>query len=145
MSSKRKSSSASSSLTCNDAFTSLGGAIRENAAIVPAGASGGINVFATNATDVVLDINGYFVPASETTGLAFYPLTPCRVADTRNAPGALGGPSLTPQGTRTFPVAQSTCGMSVGGFARVQPRRERFKLSFDKNASTACHYAAMRS
>ncbi len=38
----------------------LGGVIG-NAAIVPSGADGGIKVFATNSTDLVIDINGYFL------------------------------------------------------------------------------------
>jgi hypothetical protein len=33
-----------------------------NAAIVPAGAGGAINVFVANRTHVILDINGYFAP-----------------------------------------------------------------------------------
>src|SRR5579871_4386303 len=80
------------------------GRIKSNAAIVPAGRTGAISVFATDTTDVVLDINGYFVPASTQTGLAFYPVTPCRIADTRNAAGPLGGPKLAGQSSRTFPV-----------------------------------------
>jgi len=38
------------------------GGIVANAAIVQASTSGGVNVFATNSTDLVLDINGYFAP-----------------------------------------------------------------------------------
>jgi hypothetical protein len=38
------------------------GAIVANAAIVPAGQNGAIDVFASNETDVILDINGYFSP-----------------------------------------------------------------------------------
>ena len=56
--------------------------MKANAAIVPAGARGAVSVFVSNTTNVVLDIDGYFAPASQT--LAFYPLTPCRVADTRD-------------------------------------------------------------
>jgi hypothetical protein len=33
-----------------------------NAAIVPAGTGGAINAFASNATQLILDINGYFAP-----------------------------------------------------------------------------------
>jgi CSLREA domain-containing protein len=36
---------------------------------------------------------------------AFYAVTPCRVADTRDAPGPSGGPALTANTVRTFPVA----------------------------------------
>jgi hypothetical protein len=58
--------------------------VKSNAAIVPAGANGAISAFVTDATDVVLDINGYFVPTTNTSALAFYPVRPCRVVDTRN-------------------------------------------------------------
>ena len=40
------------------------GRVKANAAIVPAGTSGAISVYATDTTDLVLDINGYFVPAT---------------------------------------------------------------------------------
>ncbi len=38
-------------------------------------------------------------------------LTPCRVLDTRNATGALGGPALAPGAARSFPVTASACGI----------------------------------
>ena len=60
------------------------GRVKAAAAIVGAGPSGGVSVFVTDNTHVVLDISGYFIPAAESsTALAFYPLTPCRVLDTR--------------------------------------------------------------
>jgi hypothetical protein len=98
-------------------LTSVDGRIKSNAAIVPAGSSGAISVFATDTTDVVLDINGYFVPGVNATALAFYPLTPCRVADTRNANSPLGGPSLGAQSTRTFPILASSCGIPASAQA----------------------------
>jgi hypothetical protein len=64
-----------------------------NGAIVPAGTGGAVNAYATNDTELVVDINGYFVPPATGT-LQFYPLTPCRVLDTRNPNGTFGGPSL---------------------------------------------------
>jgi N-acetylneuraminic acid mutarotase len=85
-------------------LNSLDGRIKSDAAIVPAGTGGAVSVFATDATNVILDINGYFVPTTVSTALAFYPVTPCRVADTRNATGALGGPSLVGTQVRSFPV-----------------------------------------
>jgi virginiamycin B lyase len=87
------------------------GRIKSNAAIVPAGANGAISVFVTDATDAVLDINGYFVATTNTSALAFYPLTPCRIADTRNATAPVGGPSLEAQSTRSFPILASSCGL----------------------------------
>jgi N-acetylneuraminic acid mutarotase len=41
---------------------------------------------------------------------AFYTVPPCRVADTRNAPGPLGGPALAANTSRSFPVA-GVCGI----------------------------------
>jgi hypothetical protein len=38
------------------------GGVVASAAIVPAGTSGAINVFSSNATDLIIDINGYFAP-----------------------------------------------------------------------------------
>jgi hypothetical protein len=87
------------------------GRIKANAAIIPAGTNGGVSVYATDATQLILDIDGYFVPAGTTSGLQFYPVTPCRVADTRNADAPLGGPSLTGETSRAFPILSSACGI----------------------------------
>src|ERR1019366_9208815 len=58
--------------------------------------------------DVVLDIDGYFVAAPAPSALAFYPLTPCRVIDTRNPDSDLGGPYLQGHQERDFPVLEAT-------------------------------------
>jgi len=90
-------------------MNSLDGRVKANAAIVPAGAGGAISIFASNMTDVVLDINGYFAAVTGST-LAFYPLTPCRVVDTRGPNGPLGGPFLQGGAAgRDFPVTSSSC------------------------------------
>jgi hypothetical protein len=43
-------------------LNSPNGAIIANAAIVPAGADGSITLYSSNATHVIIDINGYFRP-----------------------------------------------------------------------------------
>ncbi len=90
-------------------LNSLDGRIKANAAIIPAGASGEISVYATSTTNVIVDVNGYFAPVSSST-LAFYPLPPCRVADTRHSgyPQGLGPPSLTGGQERQFPILNAT-------------------------------------
>jgi hypothetical protein len=86
------------------------GRVKANAAIVGAGTKGGVSVYATDATQVILDIDGYFVPAgTASAALSFYPLPPCRIADTRNVTGPLGGPSLSANSSRAFPVQSSSC------------------------------------
>ena len=61
----------------------MDGRVKANAAIVPAGSQGAVSVFVSNTTDLVLDIDGYFTLAGNSTQ-SFYPLAPCRVYDTRN-------------------------------------------------------------
>jgi YVTN family beta-propeller protein len=89
-------------------LNSVDGRIKANAAIVPAGSNGAIRIYASNTTDVVLDIDGYFLAASDPSAYAFFPLTPCRVADTRTANGPLGGPYLYGGQQRDFPVLAAT-------------------------------------
>jgi uncharacterized repeat protein (TIGR03803 family) len=92
-------------------MNSLDGRVKANAAIIPAGTpSGSVSVYVTDTTNVVLDIDGYFTPSTGST-LEFYPLTPCRVVDTRLANGDLGGPYLQGGQQRSFPVLESTCGI----------------------------------
>jgi hypothetical protein len=64
------------------------GSVTANAAIVTAGTGGGITTYVTDNTDILIDINGYFVRATKS-GLSLYTLTPCRVIDTRNPAGSL--------------------------------------------------------
>jgi hypothetical protein len=90
-------------------LNSIDGRIKSNAAIVPAGTSGALSVYATNTTNVILDINGYFDSYTDPASLQFYPLTPCRVADTRSPAGALGAPSLLGGQMRIFPIMSSAC------------------------------------
>jgi len=65
------------------------GRVKANAAIVPAGGNGGaVSVYASNTTDVILDIDGYFTASGSGT-YQFYPLTPCRIVDTRGGDGGM--------------------------------------------------------
>jgi DNA-binding beta-propeller fold protein YncE len=59
------------------------GRTKANAAIVPAGVGGAVSVYASNTTNVLLDIDAYFAPAASG-NYQFFPLTPCRIVDTRN-------------------------------------------------------------
>ncbi len=87
------------------------GRTKANAAIIPAGSpSGSVSVYVTDTTNVILDINGYFTTSGNST-LEFYPLTPCRVVDTRGPDGNLGGPYLQGRQERDFPVLDGSCGL----------------------------------
>jgi hypothetical protein len=84
------------------------GRVKANAAIVPAGSSGAVSVYVSNTSDVILDIDGYFTPPGCGT-YQFYPLTPCRLVDTRGTDDELGGPRLAAQTPRSFPLLMSSC------------------------------------
>ena len=98
-------------------LNSSDGRIRANAAVVPAGVNGAVTVLASDPTHVIVDINGYFVPASTAASLAFYPVTPCRLADTRQGTGAFAGPALAASVRRTFPVPSGACGIPASARA----------------------------
>jgi hypothetical protein len=85
-------------------LNALTGTVTANAGIVPVGTGGSIDVYATNTTDLVVDINGYFGPAGPG-GLSLYNLPPCRVLDTRKPSGS---PPFS--GTRDVNVGASLCG-----------------------------------
>jgi hypothetical protein len=64
---------------------------------------------------MLLDVAGYFTTPSGST-LPFHAVSPCRIADTRNANGPTGGPILQSGTERKFPV-QGSCGVPVGAEA----------------------------
>jgi len=91
-------------------LNSLDGEVQANAAIIPAGTGGAISVFATDNTNLVLDINGYFVPNTVSSALGFYPMTPCRLVDTRpGAPSTIVTGALTGGTSTALPILSSSC------------------------------------
>ena len=98
-------------------LNSIDGRVKSNAAIVPAGPGGAISILPSNATHVVLDINGYFVPATDSIALAFYPVTPCRHRRYAQCRAPLGGPSLVGGARRSFSVLASPCNIPASAKA----------------------------
>ena len=80
------------------------GTVVANAAIVPAGSNQTVAFYPNNNnTDLLLDVNGYFA-APGSGGYSFYPVTPCRVYDSRDNNGQPFS------GERTVNVHGSPCG-----------------------------------
>jgi len=105
-------------------LNSYDGRVKANAAIVTGGTNGEISVYASNTTDVVLDVSGYFVAAvAVPSTYTFFPITPCRVVDTRSPNGQFGSPSLVAGQQRTFLLSLSSCNIPTapmyagGGFS----------------------------
>lgn len=73
-------------------------------------------------------------------GSRFHTVSPCRLLDTREPTGALGGPALAPGQTRVFVVA-NTCGIPVSARAisanvtATQPTQGGFLTLFPGNSS----------
>lgn len=82
------------------------GDVASNLAIVPIGADGAIQLFASTDLDVIIDIVGYFTNESAATSSVglFVPLAPRRVLDTRNAGTAVP----TADATTTFDLLGPT-------------------------------------
>jgi hypothetical protein len=56
-----------------------------NLVTVPVGAGGVVNVFSSVASHVIIDVQGFYVPAPVATAGRFVPLNPTRILDTRNS------------------------------------------------------------
>jgi len=98
------------------------GQIVANTNIIKAGANGGISVFASHNTDMVLDITGYFTDNPAVSNLVYYPVSPCRVIDTRilyrPTPGPFGPGSMSARQTRSFRFPQTPyCTIPAGAAA----------------------------
>jgi hypothetical protein len=82
------------------------GQVLANAAIVPGGTSGSVDIYVTNTTDVILDINGYYAPPSS---LAL-------------GAGTAAAPSLTFAGDSTSGLYSSGAGtvnVAAGGSSKL--------------------------
>jgi Excalibur calcium-binding domain len=71
-----------------------------NAAFAPLGDGGKVTVFTTFTTDVLVDVFGYFVPATSAAAGRLVPVNPTRILDTRNNIGYTPpvAPPVTPPG-----------------------------------------------
>jgi hypothetical protein len=84
----------------------LQGAITSNTAVVPGGTSGSVDVFTNSATDIVIDINGYYAPQ---TGLTL-------------AQGSAGAPPLSfsgEPGTGIFSSGMGALNFATAGTSRL--------------------------
>jgi hypothetical protein len=82
------------------------GLVVANSTIVRAGPFGSLSVYSSGNTDLVLDIAGYFTDSTGDPGFVYYPLTPCRVVETRSVMrptfGPYGPPTMATGETRHF-------------------------------------------
>jgi len=105
----------------NGATVSIGGVSATGVSVVGntitattgAHATGTVSVSVTNPDNLSGTLsNSYFYDQPSGT-LSFYTVNPCRLVDTRNPSGPLGGPSLGAGGLRVF-TAIGSCGIPAG-------------------------------
>ena len=100
-------------------MNSQDGRVKADAVIVAADSTNSVSVYSTDTSNILLDVDGYFTtPGSQT--YEFYPLTPCRVVDTRGTNGPLGGPRLVANTERDFPLRSSSCipsGLNIAAYS----------------------------
>lgn len=87
-------------------------------AVTPPHATGAVDVVVTSPGGATATKTNAFFYAPPAAASNFYTLTPCRVLDTRNATGPLGGPALGAGAQRTFTVTNS-CGIPTNATAVV--------------------------
>ncbi len=85
-------------------------------AVTGAHATGAVNLVVTNPGGASATMANAFFYTPPPTPTGFYTLAPCRVVDTRNPNGPLGGPALAANGVRSFDVT-GTCGIPNGAKA----------------------------
>lgn len=71
--------------------------------------AGTVDVTVTNPGPHPLTLGGSFFYAQPPVAARFFPLTPCRIVDTRNANGPTGGPALNGNGARRTFVLTGGC------------------------------------
>lgn len=98
-------------------INSPSGRVLANTVIVPASSDGSLDLYPFDNTDVIVDINGYFAPDDGANGLFYFPVTQCRVSDSRNAAGTFGGPIFEARTSRTLPMPQSACSLPTNARA----------------------------
>ena len=121
------------------------GTVVANAAIIPAGQNGDISTFATNDTDLIIDVNGYFaLPAPG--GLSLYNTPPCRVLDTRTPAGAqpfsgtlavnvLDSPCNLPRPAQTFVMNATVLPQGGLSYLSLWPGGQSLPLASTLNAT----------
>jgi hypothetical protein len=134
-----------------------------NAAIVSAGTNGAVNVYATNLTDVILDINGYFVAQSSYStqslalGIGALPAASIGLANTaigvsalqNNSTGAynVGVGTAALQGNSTGSnntgVGSAALGNNTGGGYNSAFGYDALALNTLGNGNTALGYTAL--
>lgn len=125
-------------------LNALQGGIVDNSAIVPAGADGGIQVLATDNSDLVIDMNGYFVPAAGVAGPVGPqgPIGPAGPAGARGASGPIGpagatgpiGPAGAPGSSGSIGFADFFALMPPDNAATVAPGTD---VSFPQDGPTS--------
>lgn len=101
-------------------LNALQGGIVDNSASVPAGADGGIQVMANEPTDLVIDMNGYYVVATTIQGAAG-PTGPTGAQGDAGTMGATGATGPTGPSGATGPAGATGATSATGATGPIGP------------------------
>lgn len=125
------------------------GQTRPNLVIVPLGEGGAVNVFSQSGVHVVVDVAGWFVPATTADAGRYVPLTPARLVDTRTGAGArlpaggvvdvpaVGHGGLPPSGVAAVVVTITGTDATGPGFVTAWPTGAARPLASNVNIGRA--------
>ncbi|MDX1982698.1 MAG: hypothetical protein SFV51_20675 [Bryobacteraceae bacterium] len=112
-------------------LNSFDGGVVANAAVVPAGTNGAIDVFVTNTTEVIIDINGYYVDR---------PAAQYKFSDFS------GGPGTFMNSVETCPAGTKVTGCACGGIPGSNELNVTIRsLIKDPNGAEGCHCVAQNT
>jgi LPXTG-site transpeptidase (sortase) family protein len=116
-----------------------------NLSTVVLGADGDVAIYSSMAADIVVDVFGYYAPATDATDGRFVPLGPRRVLDTRTGPGPVpaGGQvrvslaTVLPRMASAVVATLTVTGTTGPGFWTAWPAGSARPLTSNLNATSA--------
>ena len=115
------------------------GGTRANLVTVPIGADGKVSLYnRTGTTRVVLDVAGYYT--SDAGGLAYYPLTPTRVLDTRFGLNTLLGTTSAIAANKPYGTYLNQTTTTADGIITVPPNAQAIVFNLTAVKPTAGVY-----
>jgi hypothetical protein len=97
----------------------LGVQTLSNMAVIPVAANGKADVFTLAASDIVVEVEGYFTTTTGTAGGGFVPVTAARVVDTRAGTGGVAKAKIPANGSITATIATGSPIPATAGSAMV--------------------------
>jgi hypothetical protein len=124
-------------------LNSPNGVVTANAAIVPAGANGGINIYVTNDAHVILDINGYFIPETNSSTQSTAIGTGASSAGSQNTAIGYNTLQINSSGSQNTATGTAALSANTSGNANLAAGTAALGFNVTGSANTAAGTQAM--